>query len=92
MPSVQERRKLVLRISGLFRRCFSLLIVLSLCIGISTAYASTALDDIFLKKHPLESSELEYLYQYKLDRGIVNLSSASFYLCGAVIGYSVKGK
>ena len=80
MSSVHEKRKLVLRISGLFRRCFYLLIVLNFCIGISTAYSSSTLDDFFLNKHPLERSELEHIYQYKLDRGIVNLSSASFFL------------
>ena len=80
MSSVHKRRMPVLIISRSFGRCFSLLIALSLFIGISTAYASTTLDDIFLKKYPLESSELESIYQYKLDRGIVNLSSASFFL------------
>jgi tetratricopeptide (TPR) repeat protein len=76
----RKRRKPVLIISKLIRRCFSLLIVLSLVIGISASYASTTLDDIFLNKYPLESSDLENIYQYKLDRGIVNLSSASFFL------------
>ena len=80
MSSVHKRRMPVLIISRSFGRCFSLLIVLSLFIGISTAYASTTLDKIFLNKHPLESSELESIYQYKLDSGIANLSSASFFL------------
>lgn len=70
----------MLRNSRVFRRCFSLLIILKICLGISVAYSSSTLDDIFLKKHPLDRSELECIYQYKLDNGIVNLTLASSFL------------
>ena len=70
----------MLRFSTLFRRFFSLLIVLNLCVGISSAYPSTKLNDIFSKKHPLDTIDLENLYEYKLDRGVRNLSLVSYFL------------
>ena len=62
------------------RRYFFLFIVLNVFIGISSAYSSTKLDDILPNKYPLETSDLEYLYEYKLDKGIRNLSLASYFL------------
>ena len=68
------------RFFTLFRRFGSLLIALNLCIGLSTAYSATELDAIFSKKFPLDTAELEYLYEYKLDRGSHNLSLVSYAL------------
>jgi tetratricopeptide (TPR) repeat protein len=70
----------VLRFPTLLRIFFSLLFVLNLCIGISYANSSTKLDEIFSKNYPLETADLEHLYQYKLDRGVRNLSLASYFL------------
>ncbi len=68
------------RFFTLFRRCGSLLIALNLCVGLSSAFSSTNLDDIFSKKVPLDTADLEYLYEYKLDRGAHNLSLVSYFL------------
>jgi len=70
----------VVKNSGLFRRWSSLLVFLKVCLGISIVCASTPLDDVFLKNHHLNQTELEALYQYKLDRGINNLTLVSSFL------------
>ena len=66
--------------SGLFRRWYSLFVFLKVCLALSTVCASTPLDDVFLKNHHLSQTELESLYQYKLDRGINNLTLVSSFL------------
>ncbi len=71
----------MLKISGLIRRCSSLFIFLTVCIGINAANPTTH-DDLLVKKDrvPLNHEELDKIYQYKLDCGIKNLSNVSAFL------------
>ena len=78
--------------SGLFRRWSSLLVFLKVCLGISIVCASTSLDDVFLKNHHLNQAELESLYQYKLDRGINNLTLVSSFLLRSSDQFLRQGK
>jgi tetratricopeptide (TPR) repeat protein len=49
-------------------------------------------DDIFSKKFPLDTADLEYLYEYKLDRGVRNLSLASYFLMRGSDRLLIEGK
>ena len=71
----------MVKISGLIRRCSSLFIFLTLCIGINAANPTTH-DHLLVKKDlvPLNHEELDKIYQYKLDCGIKNLSNVSAFL------------
>jgi tetratricopeptide (TPR) repeat protein len=78
--------------SGLFRRWSSLFVFLKVCLTISIVYASTPLDDVFLKNHHLSQAQLESLYQYKLDRGINNLTLVSSFLLRGSDQFLRQGK
>jgi len=82
----------VVKNSGFFRRWSSLLIFLKVCLGISIVCAATSLDDVFLKNHQLNQAELESLYQYKLDRGINNLTLVSSFLVRSSDQFLRRGK
>ena len=90
--SVWEKRALVLKNSGLFRRWLSLLVFLQLCLGVSTVYPSAPLDDLLLSKRPLLQTELESIYQYKLDGGLNNLTLVSSFLLRSSDQFLRQGK
>lgn len=79
--------------SGIIRRYFSLLFVVTFCIGIRVACPSINQSDFFKKVHPNPNrDELEKIYQYKLDNGIKNLSVLSAFLLRSSKKYLRQGE
>jgi tetratricopeptide (TPR) repeat protein len=72
----------VVKITGLVRRCSALLIILIVCTGTNVAYPSTGRNDLLDRKDLLSlgPDKLEGIYQYKLDKGMKNLSVLSAFL------------
>lgn len=72
----------MVKITGLVRRCSALLIIIIACTGINVAYSSTGRNDILGRKDLLSlgPDKLEGIYQYKLDKGMKNLSILSAFL------------
>lgn len=83
----------MLTVQGIIKRYSSLLVVVTLCIGISIVCPSTALSDILKKIRPTTNKdELEKIYQYKLDQGIKNLSVFSSFLLRSSRNYLDQGE
>ena len=72
----------MVKITGLVRRCSALLIILIVCTGTNVAYPSTGRNDLLDRKDLLSlgPDKLEGIYQYKLDKGMKNLSVLSAFL------------
>lgn len=73
----------MLSLSGIVKGYALLLIVLVLPVALPAARASAELDEILTTRYPFQRSVLEKAYQYKLNRGAANLSSASCLLIRA---------
>ena len=83
----------MLRIYGLIRRYSSLLVIVTFCISIRCAYSSPTQSDL-VREVDLSPNRnaLEKIYQYKLDRGIKNLSIVSAFLLRSSKKFLHEGK
>ena len=84
----------MVKITGLVKRSSALFIIVIVCTGIHVAYPSTGRDAILARKDllSLDPSELESIYQHKLDKGIKNFSILSAFLIRSSEQYLKQGE